>query len=83
MIVAVEDLHRIDKTSEEFLDYLIGWLTNAPIMLILLYRPEYSHKWGSKSYYTKIGLTQLRTPSSKELVKAVYVPGRLLNLVVR
>jgi class 3 adenylate cyclase len=56
LVLAVEDLHWIDKTSEEFLDYLIGWLANARILLILLYRPEYTHLWGSKSYYTKIGL---------------------------
>jgi class 3 adenylate cyclase len=43
LILAVEDLHWIDKTSEEFLDYLIGWLANEKILLILLYRPEYTH----------------------------------------
>ena len=61
LVLAVEDLHWIDKTSEEFLDYLIGWLANTRILLILLYRPEYTHHWGSKSYYTKIGLDQLAT----------------------
>ena len=33
LVLAIEDLHWIDKTSEEFLDYLIGWLANARIML--------------------------------------------------
>jgi len=51
LVLAVEDLHWIDKTSEEFLGYLIGWLANTPILLILLYRPEFIHPWGSKSYY--------------------------------
>ena len=50
LILAVEDLHWIDKTSEEFLDYMIGWLPNTAIMLLLLYRPEYTHPWGSKSW---------------------------------
>ena len=40
LVLAVEDLHWIDRTSEEFLDYLIGWIANARMMLILLYRPE-------------------------------------------
>jgi tetratricopeptide (TPR) repeat protein len=71
LVLAVEDLHWIDKTSEEFLDYLIGWLANARILLILLYRPEYTHLWGSKSYYTKIGVDQLSTPTSAELVQAI------------
>jgi predicted ATPase len=40
-------------------------------LLILLYRPEYTHQWGSKSYYNRIGLEQLTTKSSAELVKAI------------
>ena len=75
LVLAVEDLHWIDKTSEEFLGYLIGWLTNTPILLLLLYRPEYTHPWGSKSYYIKIGLDQLGTQSSSELVKAILEEG--------
>ncbi|UCD82405.1 MAG: AAA family ATPase [Desulfobacterales bacterium] len=71
LIIAVEDLHWIDKTSEDFLDYLIGWLANSKIMLLLLYRQEYTHQWGNKSYYTQIGLTQLRTPSSIKLLEAI------------
>jgi predicted ATPase len=78
-MVAIEDLHWIDKTSEEFLDYFIGWLTNAPILLILLYRPEYTHQWGSKSYYNRIGLNQLTTNSSAELVEAVLAGGEIVS----
>jgi class 3 adenylate cyclase/tetratricopeptide (TPR) repeat protein len=71
IVLAVEDLHWVDKTSEEFLDYLIGWLANTRILLIFLYRPEYTHTWGSKSYYNRIGLSQLTTKSSAELVQAI------------
>jgi predicted ATPase len=69
VILVVEDHHWIDKTSEEFVDYLIGWLANARILLILLYRPEYTHPWGSKSYYTQIGLDQLSTRPGSTLNK--------------
>ena len=71
LVVAIEDLHWMDKTSEEFLDYFIDWLAQSPILLILLYRPEYNHQWGSKSYYTKIGLGQLTSKSSAELIRAI------------
>jgi tetratricopeptide (TPR) repeat protein len=40
-------------------------------MLILLYRPEYVHQWGSKTYYSKIGLNQLTSQSSAELIRAI------------
>ena len=71
LLLAVEDLHWIDKTSQEFLDYLIGWLANTRILVVLLYRPEYTHTWGSKSYYTQIGLAQMSAPTSAELVQSI------------
>jgi predicted ATPase len=77
LILVVEDLHWIDKTSEEFLDYFIGWLANAKILLILLHRPEYTHQWGSRSYFNRIGLTQLTEKSSAELVQAILEGGEV------
>jgi len=71
LVVAIEDLHWMDKTSEEFSNYFIDWLAQSPILLILLYRPEFTHQWGSKSYYTKIGLNQLTSQSSAELIRAI------------
>lgn len=71
LILAVEDLHWIDKTTEEFLSYMIGWLPRTRILLLLLYRPEYTHQWGSKSYYRRIGVEQLSTGTSAELVGAI------------
>ena len=71
LFLTIEDLHWIDKTSEEFLDFLIGWLPTNPILLLLLYRPEYVHRWGSRSSYRKIGLDRLSTNRSVELVEAI------------
>ncbi len=78
LILVLEDLQWIDRTSEEFLDYLIEWLANARIMLILLYRTEYRHQWGSKTYYSQIGLDQLGPESSVELVKAMLEGGQVV-----
>jgi predicted ATPase/class 3 adenylate cyclase len=71
LILVIEDLHWIDKTCEQFLDYLINWLADSPILLILLYRPGYVHQWGSKSYYSKMGLRQLTSLSSAKLIRAI------------
>jgi class 3 adenylate cyclase len=71
LILAVEDLHWIDKTSEEFLDYLIGSLANARIQLILLYRPEYAHSWGSRSSYSQVRVDELTADPSIELVRSI------------
>jgi len=78
VVLAIEDLHWIDKTSEEFLGYLIGFLANARILLLLLYRPEYTHQWGSKSYYRQIGVDQLPLASSAELVQSILEEGEVV-----
>jgi class 3 adenylate cyclase/tetratricopeptide (TPR) repeat protein len=78
LVLVFEDLHWIDKTSEEFLDYFIGWLTNTPILLILLYRPEYTHRWGSKSYYNNIRADQLSIETSAELVQSILREGEVV-----
>ena len=71
LIVAVEDLHWIDRTSEDFLAYLIEELADQRIMLLLMYRQEYTHNWANKPYYTQLSLTQLGTPSSIKLIQAL------------
>jgi class 3 adenylate cyclase/tetratricopeptide (TPR) repeat protein len=78
LVLIVEDLHWIDKTSEEFIDYLIGWLANTSILLILLYRPEYTHPWANKSYYTTIRVDQLSIPTSSELVQSILSEGEIV-----
>ena len=79
LILAVDDLHWIDRTSQECLGYLIEWLANARILLVLLYRPEYAHPWESKSYYSRVGLEQLNIQASAELVQAILSDGKVVS----
>src|SRR5271157_3060638 len=78
IVLVVEDVHWIDKTTEEFLSYMIGWLPKTRILLLLFYRPEYTHQWGSKSYYSMIGLGHLSTTTSAELVAAILEGGEVV-----
>jgi len=78
LVLAVEDLHWIDKTSEEFLTYLIGWLVNARILMVILYRPEYAPPWGSKSYYSQLNVDQLSARASAELVQSILEGGEVI-----
>ena len=71
LVVVIEDLHWMDRTSEEVLNYFIDLLAQSPILLILLFRPEFNHQWGSTSYYTEIRLNQLTSQSSAGLIRAI------------
>jgi class 3 adenylate cyclase/tetratricopeptide (TPR) repeat protein len=77
LILAVEDLHWVDRTSEDFLTYFMGWLANAHILLVLLYRPEYTHLWASKSCYSQIRVDQLSASTSAELVQYILEEGEV------
>jgi len=78
LILAVDDLQWIDRTSDEFLNYFVEWLANSHILLVLLYRPEYTHSWGSKSYYSQIRVEQLPLSASAELVRAILEKGEVV-----
>ncbi len=75
LIIAIEDLQWIDKTSEEFLGQLMGRLPVAPIMLVLLYRPQYSNPWTSKTCYTQIRVDEMSPETSAEMVHAILRDG--------
>jgi class 3 adenylate cyclase/tetratricopeptide (TPR) repeat protein len=71
LIVIVEDLHWMDKTSEEFLTFLINSIATSKIMLILLYRPEFTPSWVGKTYYSQIRVDQLAGVTITDLVKGI------------
>jgi len=59
LVMAIEDLHWIDKGSEEVLKGLFESIAGSRILLIFTYRPEFVHTWGTKSYHNHITLNRL------------------------
>ncbi|MBI4640701.1 MAG: AAA family ATPase [Candidatus Tectomicrobia bacterium] len=86
IIFVVEDLHWIDKTSEEYHATLVESLTGAPILLLCTYRPGYRPPWIEKSYATQIALHQLTLQDSLSVVQSVLqadkVPDHLAQIVL-
>src|SRR5262249_12394514 len=54
LMLVCEDLHLIDAATQGFLNRLAEGVANAPVLLLVNYRPEYTHKWSSKTYYTQL-----------------------------
>jgi predicted ATPase len=73
LILAVEDLHWIDKNSEDTLKALLDSISGERIFLIFTYRPEYVHTWGAKSYHNQITLNRLS--NSECLAMVTYLLG--------
>jgi class 3 adenylate cyclase/predicted ATPase len=66
-----EDLQWLDRETEAFLDYFSVALANAPILLLVNYRPEYRHHWGPSGYYTQLRLDPLGQAEAAELLDAL------------
>ena len=75
LVLVFEDLHWIDKSSEDFLNYLFGSIENTPILLILPYRPQYCPQLEPKPYHSKIILEELPTDSSIEFIQSILEHG--------
>ena len=71
LLVVFEDLHWIDSETQAFLDSLIESLPTARLLLLVNYRPEYQHGWGSKTYYTQLRIDPLPPESAEELLQAL------------
>src|SRR2546425_9039312 len=66
-----EDLHWYDTETQALLDSLVEGLPTARLVLLVNYRPEYQHGWGSKTYYTQLRLDPLPPVSADELLQAL------------
>ena len=64
LIMAFEDLHWSDKSSEEYLKNLLNSISGARVFLIFTYRPEFVHTWGGRSYHSQINLNRLSNRES-------------------
>jgi len=58
LVMAIEDLHWIDKSSEKALKTLLGNIAGAKVFLLFTYRPEYTPSWDVKSYCAQINLNR-------------------------
>jgi len=71
VLVIFEDLHWIDSETQALLDGLVEGLGSARLLLLVNYRPEYQHAWGSKTYYCQMRLDALPAGSAGELLDAL------------
>jgi predicted ATPase len=71
LLVVFEDLHWVDGETQALLDSLVESLPTARLLLLVNYRPEYQHGWGSKTYYTQLRLDPLPPGSAEEFLQAL------------
>jgi len=68
LLLIFEDLHWLDDETQAFLNLMADGIANAPVLLLVNYRPEYHHEWNNKSYYTQLRLEPLRPENAEEML---------------
>ncbi|HUT83655.1 MAG TPA: adenylate/guanylate cyclase domain-containing protein, partial [Thermodesulfobacteriota bacterium] len=68
LILAFEDLHWIDKSSEDVLKYVFESIPGARVLMIFTYRSEFVHTWGGKSYHSQVNLNRLSNRETLAMV---------------
>jgi len=71
LLLVFEDLHWIDAETQALLESLVDSLPTARLLLLVNYRPEYQHGWGSKTFYTQLRLDPLPPASADEFLQAL------------
>jgi class 3 adenylate cyclase/tetratricopeptide (TPR) repeat protein len=71
LLLVFEDLHWIDAETQALLESPVDSLPTARLLLLVNYRPEYQHGWGSKTFYTQLRLDPLPPASADALLRAL------------
>ena len=86
VIMAIEDLHWIDRSSEDVFKDLLGSISGSRVLLVFTYRPQFVHTWGSRSYHSQVTLNRLSNRESlamlSYLLKTEDVDKNLQEIVL-
>jgi class 3 adenylate cyclase len=71
LLLVCEDLHWLDTETQAVLDRVGESLPTMPLLLLVTYRPDYHHGWGSKGSYRQLRLEPLPSASAEALLHAL------------
>jgi tetratricopeptide (TPR) repeat protein len=85
IVFVVEDLHWIDRASEELFSSLVDNVPGAPILFLSTYRPGYRPPWLERSYATQMALTSLSVEDGLTVIRSLLqstIPNALASVIL-
>jgi predicted ATPase len=79
VLLLLEDLHWLDSETQAWLTLFSDRVASARLLLLVNYRPEYQHGWGSKTYYTQLRLDPLGPEEARALLTALLGDSKALQ----
>jgi len=84
-VLVFEDWHWVDEASDATLRNIVSLIAPHPLMVLVIYRPEFSANWGNWSHHTPIILNALDPLNCKNIIKSIWkadeVPQGIITLV--
>ena len=82
LVLVIEDLHWIDTSTKEYLDYFIDSVGGARVMLILTHRLNFASPFGSRSFHTTLNLRHLSEAETLEMARKVLGTDRFPEALI-
>jgi class 3 adenylate cyclase/tetratricopeptide (TPR) repeat protein len=82
LLLVFEDLHWIDAETQAFLDEFVESLASR-VLLLVNYRPDYQHAWGTKTYYRQVTINPLAPKSTEQLLEVLLGKDPALSALKR
>src|SRR3954454_18870342 len=71
VLMVFDDVHWIDPSSRELLDTMIERIANRPVLLLILFRPEFQPPWIGQPHVTLLTLPRLDRRATAAMVANV------------
>jgi DNA-binding NtrC family response regulator/tetratricopeptide (TPR) repeat protein len=78
LVVAIEDLHWMDRASEGYVSVLVEALVDAPILLLTTYRSGTRPAWSERTHVSELRLQPLARPDAQRVLVAAVERARPL-----
>ena len=82
LVAVFEDVHWIDPTSLELLERAIERVAEWPVLLVVVFRPDFQARWLGQRNVTSLALSPLTREQATAVVASVAGQGRLPQEVV-
>jgi len=82
LVVVVEDLHWIDRASEEYFTALVEHLARSRILLVFTYRSGYQPPWIAKSYAAHVSLSPLVPEDSIRVLRSTLPSSSMSDAMI-
>ena len=83
LVVLIEDVHWIDRATEEVVGALVHDLADRPMLLALAYRPEYLNQWRDRAHHDEVHLQPLPGSGGAAMVRSILAKPYAANVALR